>query len=682
MQEDPTEETGEYSAMGETELVALLQDQEKMAVSYRSSELAEEQRLALEYYDALPFGDEEEGRSQVVSPDVAEAVDYMTISILRTVVSGDRVVEFEAKQQGEEDAAEDATEAVNYQFMRGQDGYKVLTDWLQSGLIEKIGVVKTCARKEMKKRKERLAQVSEDVLVSLMNEPNVKVTTTTQDETDAYTVEVETEREQTCYEDITIPSEEFLFSARLRDVDDMGYKAHRVLKTKSELVEMGFDRDQVEDLAGEGTYYDSDARSTTRWADEGQMRTSSLPGMDMVWLLEEYVNVDLNGDGVAELIQVFRVDGTILDMNPVEGNPFVVFTPFPRAHRMVGNSLADKVMDIQRIRSVILRQTLDGIYLTNNPRMWLPKECETENTVDDLLTVRPGGIIRGSGAGGQPIPLNEPFDVQRGMAMLQYLAGEQESRTGITRLNQGLDADALNKTATGTALMQAQGQQFEEFIARNFAEAMSRLFIKKLRLMIDSGDPVAVRVDGQYRSADPKEWSPDMDVSIRVGLGSGRKDQRLAYRSQLLQMQQLGLEGGLCSPKHIASNMFGWIRDASLGNPNDYWQDPEEPGYQPQQQQPDPKMLETQQKAQTEQAKLQISAGTAQAKAANDQAKIMLQAQQGAAKMQAEADKVAVHANLEIRRQEIEAQLERENQAIALAGHSMKANRAGGRLDV
>jgi hypothetical protein len=110
------------------------------------------------------------------------------------------------------------------------------------------------------------------------------------------------------------------------------------------------------------------------------------------------------------------------------------------------------------------------------PRMWLPKECETENTVDDLLTVRPGSIIRGSGAGGQPTPLNEPFDVQRGMAMLQYLAGEQESRTGITRLNQGLDADTLNKTATGTALMQAQGQQFEEFIARNFAEAMSRLF--------------------------------------------------------------------------------------------------------------------------------------------------------------------------------------------------------------
>ena len=290
------------NALGETELVALLQDQERLAVSYRSSELAEDQRLALEYYDAMPFGDEEEGRSQVVSPDVAEAVDYMTISILRTVVSGDRVVEFEAKEEGEEDAAEEATEAVNYQFMRGQDGYKVLSDWLQSGLIEKIGVVKTMARKEMKKRRERLAEVSEDVLVSLMDEPGVKVLAATQDETGAYTVEVETQREQTCYEDIPIPSEEFLFSARLRDVDDMGYKAHRVMKTKSELIEMGFDRDLVEGLAAENTRYDQDSRSTVRWADEGEISSSNLPGMETVWLLEEYANIDMNGDGVSDYV--------------------------------------------------------------------------------------------------------------------------------------------------------------------------------------------------------------------------------------------------------------------------------------------------------------------------------------------------------------------------------------------
>lgn len=663
--------------VSETELVALLQNEERLASSYRSTELADQQRTAIEYYEAMPFGDEEEGRSQVVSPDVAEAVDYMTISILRTVVSGDRVVEFEAKSAEDEDSAAEASEAVNYQFMRGQDGYKVLTDWLQSGLIEKIGVIKTRAIKETKRHRERLADVSEDVLVALMDEPGVQVLAATPDEeTGSYIVDVETVRPYTRYEDIPVPSEEFLFSARMRSVDDIGYKCHKVLKTKSELIEMGFDRDQVENLPLSFAQISYDIRHSTRWQDEGLIPDTPVPGLEKVWLREEYLNIDLNGDGVAELLQVFRVEGEILSIQEVEENPFVVFTPFPRAHRMVGNSLADKVMDIQRIRSVVLRQTLDGIYQTNNPRLWLPDECQNENTIDDLLTVRPGGIVRGRGAGGAPQPLNEPFDVSRGMAMLQYLAGEQESRTGITRLNQGLDADALNKTATGTALMQAQGQQFEEFIARNFAEAMARLFMKKLRLMIAAGDPLAVRVEGGYKTVDPKNWSSEMDVSIRVGLGSGRKDQRLAYRSQLLQFQQLALQAGMITPKHLSNNMFGWIRDASLGNPNDYWQDPEADDFQPQEQQPDPKMIEAQQKAQAKQAELQLRSADLNRKAQADQTNAMIKAQTAQMNAELAQTKAELEAQLELRRQDMEMDMARQKGIAAMIGR----NRPGGSL--
>lgn len=670
--------------MSEEHLAALLQDEERLAASYRSTELADQQRLAIAYYESEPFGDEEEGRSQVVTSDVAEVVDYMAISILRTCVSGDRVVEFEAKEEEDEESAAEASEAVNYVFMRGQNGYKVLVDWLQSGLVEKIGVVKTSAVRDTKRRRERLTDVSEDVLASLMDEPGIKVLAVTPDEEGGeldemgqpvakYTVDVETQQPRTRFVDMPIPSEEFLFSSRMRDVDDMGYKCHKTLKTKSELIEMGFDRDTIEGLPLSFSMISYDIRHSERWNDEGLIPQTAIPGMEKVWLREEYINIDMNGDGLAELVQVFRVENVILSVQEVEENPFVVFTPFPRAHRMVGNSLADKVMDIQRIRSVVLRQTLDGIYLTNSPRMWLPDECQNENTIDDLLTVRPGGIVRGKGAGGAPAPLYEPFSAQNGLAMIEQLVGERESRTGITRLNQGLDADALNKTATGTALMQAQGQQQEEFIARNFAEAMAKLFMKKLRLMIAAGDPIAVKIEGGYKTVDPSSWSDDLDVSIRVGLGSGRKDQRLLYRNQLLQYQQLGMQAGLVAPEHLYRNISGWIRDASLGNPDDFWIDPTKPGYQPPQQQPDPK-------AEAEKAKVQLAAQTAQAKAQNDQAKLMLQAQQGAMKLQAEQDKAAMQANLEIRRQEIEAQLEREKQAMALAGHAMKANRPGGSL--
>lgn len=605
----------------DTTLVALLQEEERLAATFRDTTLASEQEVAIDYYEAKPFGDEEEGRSQVVSPDVAEVVDYMTISVLRTCVSGDRVVEFEAQEAQQEESASEATEAVSYMFMRQQDGYKVLTDWLQSGLVEKIGIIKTGCLEEKKSSKVTLTHPTMDHLAMAMEEAPAEAVTENED--GSFTAQHRITRSTCKYIDMPVPSEEFLFSARCRDIDDVGYKAHRSRKTISELVDMGFDRNKVEALPNEDRSAYLDTRSASRWEDEGVIPETAIPGMRRVWLLEEYVNIDLNDDGIAELVQVFRVGNTILGIDEVEENPFVVFTPFPRAHRMVGNSLADKVMDIQRVRSVVLRQTLDGIYLTNNPRTWLPNECVDENTIDDLLTVRPGGIVRGKGQGGRPEPLYEAFDVQRGLAMLELMVGERESRTGITRLNQGLDADALNKTATGTALMQAQGQQMEEYIARNFAESMARLFMKKLRLMVAKGDPIAMKVEGNYKTVDPSEWSPDMDVSIRVGLGSGRKDQRLMYRGQLLAYQQQGIMAGLCTDKHIWNNMQGMIRDAAIGNPSDYWLDPDTEEAQKhgqemaakQAQQPDPKMVDAQTKMHATETNAQVQV----AKMATDQ---------------------------------------------------------------
>lgn len=671
----PDEQT---ATIGDEELVALLQDEERLAVSFRDSDLAAEQELAIDYYEAKPFGDEEEGRSQVVTPDVAEVIDYMSISVLRTCVSGDRVVEFEAKEEEDVEAADEATEAVSYTFMRAQNGYKVLGDWLQSGLIEKYGVVKTSVVEEKRKHRVRLEANDEDTLSRIMDgEFGTPIAQT--EHSDGLLIDVESTKAYKCYRDMPIPSEEFLFSSQCRDVDDMGYKCHRVRKTISELVEMGFDRDLVEGLPESAPAY-NDTRATARWDDEILGGETKLPGMRRVWLCEEYVNVDRNDDGIAELLQVFRVGETILAIEEVEENPFAVFTPYPRAHRMVGNSLADKVMDIQRVRSVILRGTLDGMYLTNNPRMWLPQECQTDDTIDDLLTVRPGGIVRGRGAGGRPEPLYEPFDVTRGMSILELMTGERESRTGITRLNQGLDADALNKTATGTALMQSQGQQMEEYIARNFAEAMARLFAKKLRLMIATGDPIAVKVEGGFKTVDPKTWKPDLDVSIRVGLGSGRKDQRLLYRNQLLAFQQVALQAGLITPEHLYRNVAGWIKDASLGNPSDLWLDPNsDEGKQhiqqmSQNQQPDPKMLAVQQKGEADQAKLQQ-------KAQADQINAVLKAHSEGAKVQQQHDEAVMEADLEMRRQDLEYELAQHKLVADVAGHALKASKPGGRLD-
>ena len=207
----------------EQDLAAYLQEMERQAVTYRSSELADEQAAALDFYEARPFGDEMEGCSQVVAPVVQEVVDYMTISVLRTFVSGDRVVEFEPKSEDAREAAEDATEGVNQSFMFGQDGAKVLHDWLQTGLLEKICAVETTCVEEEKRVRRTITVSEEDLAVLLETTEPIRMT----EVEGGYQVTLETVRKTKRYVDMPIPNYEFLFSPRTRHEDESEYLCHR-----------------------------------------------------------------------------------------------------------------------------------------------------------------------------------------------------------------------------------------------------------------------------------------------------------------------------------------------------------------------------------------------------------------------------------------------------------------------
>lgn len=687
--------------------LSMLHQQENAASSYRTSTLADEQANALEFYDAQPFGDEVDGQSQIVTPYVAEVVDYMTISIARTCASSDRVVEFEAKLPGQEDAAAEATEAVSDSFMRKQDGYKIIVGWIQSGLIEKIGIVKTAAVTKTRLRRS-LVRADEDQLAMLDMEGSLK--DYSEHPEGGFHARVQHKEEHRQYIDMTVPSEEFLFSAWARHEDEAHYIAQRSRKTRSDLIEMGFARDVVDGLSDDPTspWFD-DPRAIARWGDDANLIARDDTAYEVV-LLEEYIRADRDGDGIAELVQVFRVGDTILDEQEVDEQPFVLFCPFPRAHRMVGDSLAEKVMDLQRLRSVTTRQTIDGMALSNRPRSWIDQSAIGPTTIDDWLTPGPGVLVRGqNGAQGVPQPIGDGFDISAGLSMLQFLAGEGESRTGITRLNQGLDADTLNRTATGTALMQASGQQMEEYAARNFAEAFGRLMAKKMRLMIADGDPMMLKIDGEFKEANPAAWDGDMPVKVKVGLGSGNKGQRL-QNWQLVVADQMALKQG-GSPLVTDENMYrvrdGAIRDMGLGMPSEFYTDPSTlPPTPPQPPQPSPEAIKAQGDAQAAQQKLanqhELAVAEAQRKAQEAEADAQLRAVQGQAdaelahaKAEADAllarDKAASEHELAIRRQDAEMMLavrqweherdlkdERHKQEMQ---HAVGKLRPGGALD-
>jgi len=690
-------------------LASVLRQEYDAAKNY-ADQLAPMQVAAFKYYEAdISTFPAREGGSQVILPDVQEAVDYMAQSVLRTFLSGERVVEFEATEEhcdecdgtdgegGEcegcgDEQADEVTETINYVFMRQQDGARLLHDGLFDGLLKKIGVFKSVKETEEKVIRETVTGDPE-MLMLQAQQGGYEIEEMEDNGDGTVTATLRAQKIVTRFVDYAIPVNRFKFSANARHEDTADYLCHDEPKTRSELVEMGFDREQVYSLPA---YAKQEWQTNESSILDNLNINSSQPELEQVLLCEEYARIDIDDDGIAERVKVYRVENEILidaetgkpSIEQVDDQPFAIFCPFPRPHRLVGYSLADKVMDLQLARSYVARQLFDGMAIANMPRPIVDTSMADADTINDILTPIPGSPIRVRGGASAVQPFQTGFDVGKSLQAMEWLTGERESRTGITRLNQGLDADALNKTATGTALMQAQGQQGEEMIARQLAETVSRLFLKKYRLMRAEGEPMKIKVDGQFKEIDPRAWPEDMNITVRVGLGSNSKDKRIQYRMAAAPLLQASVQAGTSGAEHVYKWFDGYARDTGLGKGEEFAFDPKDKEGMPQQ--PDPAAeaekakleLETQKagaQLQLEHSKAQAAIETERMKA---DAQIAMQREKHAMEMQARREQADLETQLAREKMVMEAQLERE--ALALKAETdvhIATNRPGGALD-
>lgn len=574
-----------------------------------------------------------EGRSRAMTADVQEVVDYMHNSVLRTQVSGDRTIEFEAVDDSDEQAADDATAAIDFNFMRQQDGYRLLSDACQDGLVRKVGILKTVMEMQEKVTRETMQAI--DPLTLGMLPEEIEVESLEQQEDGSFIVELKHTEIKKVFRDYVVPPTQFRFSSNARHEDDADYVGDVDLKTRSELVEMGFDPEHVNGLPKSTGYVDE--LYELHKSDETLHGEASSKPLERVLLHEEYARIDVDGDGVAERVKVYRVGNEILidaetgepSIETVEEQPYSVFCPFPRAHRLVGYSLADKVLDLMIQRSYTLRQMNDGMALSNMPRYEIPNSAIGDNTLQDILTPVPGAPIRTAGPGLREI--TGSFDASKSLQVMEFHRNELETRSGVTRLNRGLDANAMNKTASGQALLQAQGEQQEEYVARNFAECLSRLFMKKYRLMRRESEPFNIRVDGQYREVDPASWPEDVHIRVRVGLGSNSKDKRMQARFALAEPLQMSLEAGFSDQSHAFNWIDGIMRDAGLGKGEDFMHDPRDPEFMMQQQmkeqEPDPATVDMQMRAAEKQQDREMKFAEMDAKMTMEERKQMREAE-------------------------------------------------------
>lgn len=537
--------------MDSGQIKGILDNEIDNAIGFIETETTELRRKALDYYLRNPYGNEVEGRSQIVTGEVAEAIDGALPQLIRVFTTTEDIVSFEPQTPEDEESAKQATDYCNWVFYRENEGLLILHNWFKDALMQKVGVVKAYWDKKEDVNVEKYKNLNENELAYLLSDPAIEVVEQEVEFMDGgvdmmgmpiqipmYEVKVRKTKKYGCVKIENVPPEEFLISKTARTIEDSPFVAHRRLMTRSELIAMGFDKDVVEGLPS----YDDLQFTPERVArfSQGEQPDENIsldPAMQTVEVYECYIRIGKDKSGIAQLRKILYAGSEILDDEECDVVPFHALCPIPIPHKFFGQSLADRTMDIQLIKSTVTRQMLDNLYLTNNARLGI---VDGQVNIDDALNATPGGLIRMKSAGAIA-PIEVPSVTGQAFPMLEYMDQVQAKRTGVSDQQQGLDPDVLNNvSATAIAAMMKSNSGKLELIARIFAETgVKSLFKGILHLLGKYQDQAKiVRMRGKFVSFDPRTWTNQYDVSINVGLGSGDREQKLAMLQMILAKQE------------------------------------------------------------------------------------------------------------------------------------------------
>ena len=631
------------------------------AHSWLASGIRGEQQRNMQYYLGLPLGNEVAGRSQVVSWDVFETIEGALPNFLEPFFSGDNIGEF--LPRGPEDApfAEQATELVNFVIRDDNPGFLLFSDWFKDALLSKLGVVRAKWVQPDPVREE-FKGLSEEQLVLLTQDPAVSVLEASPSEMLPPELAQAAGLQQPMLWDVTIQRKQrgkvelrnvapadFMVNRSAKRLEDARLVGEWVTYTRSQLTEMGFDNaNEVKSFEGTAAEEQDDRLDDRR----DQLADSADKSLEEVRLFEGFIRCDYNGDGVAEWRRILASGDGELENEEVEGHEYAVLTPIKLPHRVIGMALADPVVELQRLNSGLTRQYVDSLYLANNPRTYVNLAARVN--IEDVISNRIGGIIRGEGAATDAVtPIKTALVATESLAGIEMVQGMRERRTGVTRYNQGLEADSLNKTATGIAKIANMADKRMLLILRTFAETgVKQLFKLVLRLLTQYQDiPTTVRLRGRFVQFDPRMWSPDMDVSTDVGLGTGDKAETLMLLQQFGQFMQQAAQAGLVGPAQIYEFGKALAKNAKLkGADEKFMLSPDKIPQKPPQPSPD------QIKAQLEQMKMQG------------------QQQLQAMRLQAEAAEGDKGRALELQIKQMEMQQQHNDRLLELAAGYLAAN--------
>ena len=496
----------------------------------------------------------------------------------------------------------------------------------KDALISKNGFVKYYWKKSKEQKQESYENLTGAEYQSLIADPEVEVIevedTATELDYDnidqmeqTFNVKVKRVKDygKICVENV--PPESMLISKTATSIEDSNFIGQRVFKTRSELIDMGFDKKLVNDLgpADEDIY---NTEAVTRRSFDDQTTPQDFQNIDplltVVAVTDCYMKCDYDNDGIAELRHIV-VGGSsqnvyhILENEPIEEIPFAMVTAIPMPHRFFGLSIYDLIGDVQEIKTTLLRQTLNNAYLQNNARTVV---VDGQANIDDILNSRAGGIVRVKSPNAVT-PLQAPNFMQEGLAMIGKVDEIREARSGVSKVQMGLDSEAINKshtTATSANVMMNASTQRIELYARNFSEGIKRMFQGILTQVCKYQDQERIiQLRGKFIPMNPREWVHRYNATVQIGLGSGSMDQKLEVLGRVLAVQEklIGAGGmGIVDPQKIYNTLEKYLENAGYKDASQFFNNPATmPPPPPKQPQQDPTVQLAQQELQRLQAK-------------------------------------------------------------------------------
>lgn len=581
----------DYKAVDDDKLVTILDDNIRRSIGYYDSQISRERRKVIDFYNATLPRPAHDGNSKYVSMDVYDAVESMKAALLETFSTGYKTVRFAAQTGEDVRIAEVATAYCDYVANRQNNLFEVMQSVIHDGLIARAGLCKVYWDEREDSYLEPIQDLTEEEFDAIVAQDNVEIEEVEQDELGLYSGDLRVFQDTSQVVIEAIAPEQFVIEPQAKSLDDVGFLGHRTTMTISELREAGYDEKLIAKIGDhEDVEMETDPEVLARHEEIGQDRGFNAKGFQdqvrSITVYELYIDIDLDGSGIAETYKVIKAGNVVLHKEKCTYKPFCAFVPLPIPHSFFGSNFGSKVVPIQTARTVLTRSILDHAMITNNPRYTVVKGGLTNPR--ELIDNRVGGIVNVSRPDAiSPMvqaPLN-PFIFQT----IQMLDEDKEDTTGVSRLSQGLNKDAISKQNSAAMVEQlaTMSQQRQKIIARNFANNFLKPLYQLIYQLVVENEPQAkiVEIAGDYVAVNPGDWGSKRDVTVEMHLGYGEQE---AEAQKYLVLHGLMSQDPTLSTMYTPENQYNLMTHVmeqnGIKNVKDYLTAPQE---QPPEQ-PDP----------------------------------------------------------------------------------------------